>query len=465
MAEPEYPCNCTPYKNLYCRGPVSGITIVQPECQKLPDGRVVNNPAYNPSTATSYWTYKSMVDCSVYFGGIKSIAIPVCQYINRENISVFEKIDGCGDFVSTPFALSKSSPSFGIAPAGYFWLIIENGDRYCIGVSVVYLLEIVGDYPAEAMPVKVKTPSRVLTFECGGVLVPKCSPQGRLFVRKNCKSIIVDNKAALSYKVDITNTGSTFLYNVMYHDVVYIPPQLVLGTIKVNPSSLTVDTSEPGKVIISGNIGLINKGQTTKVTYHIPVASIARPQRYMVSNTAQAFTNGTESTAFCTTFIDAVGLDAAKYCSVTEGGKCKFTIIISSVDYSPDTIVDIEDSMFIPAGVTLRFNDLGGCTAEFSEGGEVPIERDITGPKVILIKCKNLRILKDGCAKKVLTFTAVSSSFPGSSTISNSLTRVDLSNPVSQILLYTGPLPAKADIDVMLNITCSQPCNLLGDGS
>jgi hypothetical protein len=44
MALPAQPCNGSPYLNICCCGMQTGITVVQPECQTLPDGSVVNNP-------------------------------------------------------------------------------------------------------------------------------------------------------------------------------------------------------------------------------------------------------------------------------------------------------------------------------------------------------------------------------------------------------------------------------------
>lgn len=455
MANPVKTCAWVPYKNIYCRGPIGGISGVQPQNQILPDGRVVNNPAYVPEFGKSYWSYKFMIDCSVCSGGIQSIGIPVCQYLKAQSIRVLEKIDGCGGYKEVSFTLVKNDPAFKIAPAGYVWLKVENNGRYLNGVSVLYLLEVLGDYTEEILPEKVKTRGGVITFDCKGVLVPKCCQRGQLVVVKRCGCGINGGKATLNYMVDVINTGSSFFNKVFYDDTVHIPIELGLGKINVNPSTLLVNTSIPGQVTISGNLGSLSQGQVITAAYSIEIGSISHPQKYNINNIVSVYTPGAEAHASCLTVLDAVELDAFKYCRITMGNKGSFIVNISSAGNSPDTAADIEDFFSIPDGVTLRFNDFGGCTAVFRNGGgAVPIETDIEGPKDITITCKNIRILKDGCARKTILFTVISSSLYGRALIKNILDRVELSVPESQVFLGTRGLPAEAYIDVLLDINC-----------
>jgi hypothetical protein len=153
---PAEPCSCTPYSLICCCGPINGITVIQPACQTLPDGSVVNNPAYVASLNHSFWTYKFMTDCSSAARGISGIAIPICQLIIFENLIVSEKIDGCGTFRPVSYTLTKDDPSFGTAPAGFQFVKIETDNRYDKGVTVEYRLEIVGDYPNALQPISVK---------------------------------------------------------------------------------------------------------------------------------------------------------------------------------------------------------------------------------------------------------------------------------------------------------------------
>ncbi len=456
MADLTRPSKCIPYKNSYCRGPISGISVIQPECQSLPDGSLVTNPTYIPSLASSFWTYKFMIDCCSLPGGMKSIALPVCRNIKEQFVKLYEKIDDCGTFTSVPFILVKRDPRFGFAPLDYYWLIVENGGRYCDGLSVIYLLELIGDFSARAQVVKVDTSLVVLSFGFRGPLVPECNPQGNLSIKNNCSIIIEGNQAALNYTIDIINSGGSSLNNVMYHDVIRIPLEIGLGKIVITPSTLTADTSVSGRITIKGNLGRINEGQVVSVTYSIPLISISKSQSYTINNAVQAYAQGTESHASCSVVLEAVELSASMICNITEGNKGKFTIILSNVPYSPDTAVNIEDHLTIPEGFTLKFTDFGGCTAVFTNGGEpVPLGVDITGPIDITLTCNNFHILKDSCGLKTIAFTVISGTLPGSTSIENCLTKIDLADADSQILLGIGQLPVKASIDVLYDIGCS----------
>lgn len=186
MARIAEPCSCTPYSLLCCCGPQIGISVVQPSCQNLPDGSVVNNPAYVPLENKSYWTFKFITDCNSTTRAISNFGIPICESVTRDVITVSEKIDGCGDFQPVPFTLIKDDPNFGPAPPGFQYLKVETGGRFDKGVSVEYRIEILGDYPTSLQPIKVKAGTNILTFDCGCFLVPQCPPQGKLAMTKKC---------------------------------------------------------------------------------------------------------------------------------------------------------------------------------------------------------------------------------------------------------------------------------------
>jgi hypothetical protein len=71
----------------------------------------------------------------------------------------------------------------------------------------------------------------------------------------------------------------------------------------------------------------------------------------------------------------------------------------------------------------------------FPDGNSVPVGTDITGPADIALTCPNLRILQNGWRKKIVSFTALSSARPGTASIENVLTKVELARPAEQLLL------------------------------
>lgn len=459
MAEQVLPCNCTPHTNICCCGPINGISVVQPSCQNLPDGSVVINPAYSPELTTSFWTYKFFIDCSATTQPITSLGIPVCETIIAGSIAAFEKIDGCGEFTSVPFTLAQTDPSLGTAPAGYQWLIVDPGDRYTNGVCVEYRLQLTGDFPTDVQPIKVTAGINVLNFDCGCFLVPKCNPQGKLAVTKECGHTIINNQVTLNYQVKVTNIGNASLTNVQYLDTLFLAPTLGLGAITVNPSTLTVDTSISGEVKISGNLGTIDPGEIVVVTYTIPITSITTPRNYIANNTVTVTATDTMDSASCSTAFDAVQLSAAKCCSIDGANQGSFTITISSADQSPSTTINVQDYFIIPVGVTLQFQSFGGGTAVFTSSREVvPLNTNITGPVDITISCHGLTVPAGGSINKSCLFTVISSSSFGTNTIENSLNSITLTKPDTQVFLGAGQLPATADVDVILSMGCRQPC-------
>lgn len=459
MADPAQPCECAPYQNFCCCGPQNGISVVQPNCQNLPDGSVVNNPAFVPELNKSFWTYKFITDCAQSTKAISNFGIPVCEVLTTAQIIVSEKIDGCGTFTPVPFTLTKSDPNLGTAPEGFQFVKVETQNRYEKGVSVEYRLEIVGDFPADIQPIKVKAGSSVLTFDCECFEVPKCIPEGKLVIDKKCSHKIVDNQATLTYNITVDNIGNAPLTNVQFQDTIFIPTQLTFGTITVSPPTLTVNTTIPGQIKISGNLGTINPGGEVLITYSIPITAIVAPGKYIINNTAKVFAAGTEAAGSCSTNLDAAQINSAKCCTVTNGNKGNFTMTLSNVGVSPDVLVNVFDNLFIPGGVTIQFNNFGGCIATFANTGvPVPANTDITGPVTIRIDCNNLLVPSGGSIQKTITFTIVSSTVFGTAIIDNAIESVTPTNPENQVFLGAGTLPVKAEIAVELKATCQQPC-------
>lgn len=456
MADPAQPCTCTPYENICCCGPENGISVTQPQCQTLPDGSIVTNPAFVSNLNKSFWTYKFITDC----GGpgtqaISNFGIPICELILADHITVSEKIDGCGEFVSVPFELIENDPNFGPAPPGFQYLKVETNDRYEIGVCVEYRVEIIGNYPIAIQPIKVKAGTPVLTFDCDNCyLVPDCNPQGELSITKECSHTIVDNQVTLNYTIDVDNIGSGVLTDVQFLDTIFIPTQLVVGTITVDPPTLNVDTSIPGEIIISGNIGDFNPGDEKIITYEIQITTVTEPGSFIVNNTATVTATGTQDTAICSTTVKAVKLRGEKTCS-TQGNQASFTFTIFSEGNSPDILVDIFDRMQIPAGIEINVQSFNGCDAFFSgTTNPVPLNTPISGPVDFDILCNNELIPGGGSLSKTIVFLLVCSSSLGTSTIVNTLTEVTPVNPSEQVFLGAENIPTSANLDINLSLTC-----------
>jgi uncharacterized repeat protein (TIGR01451 family) len=432
---------------------------VQPTCQTLPDGSVVNNPAFVAGEGVSYWTYKFLTDCTSATRGISTIGIPICAEIIAANITVEEKIDGCGSFTQIDFELKTDDPVLGTAPEGYQFIKITTADRYDKGVCVAYRISIVGDYPEAVQSIAVKAALVLYTFGCTGCyVVPGCTEAGRLVVNKLCSHTIDENQATLNYSVTVTNVGEEQLDNVIFEDTIFIPTQFTLGTITVSPDTLTVSTSTPGQVVISGNIGSIAPGGVVTITYSIPITNISQPGRYTINNTAMASATGTTDFSTCYTILDAVAFSASKCCTV-DGAAGNFRVTVSSVGASPDTTVDITDSMQLPAGVTIQFTSFNGCTVYYAgTTNAVPLNTNLTGPQEFDIFCEDVAVPAGEGVSKNIQFTLVSASVIGTSVITNTLLTVTPSNPDSLIFLGASNLPASASVNVTLSQVCAAPC-------
>lgn len=462
MANPIQPCTCSPYQNICCCGPQNGISVTQPKCQTLPDGSIVNNPAYSLDLNLSFWTYKFITDC----GGpatkaISNFGIPVCQLISADHITVYEKIDGCGEFVSVPFELKTTDPNLGTPPAGYKWLKVETNGRYGIGVSVEYRIAISGDFPVDTQPIKVKAGTPVLTFDCGCFLVPKCNPEGKLSITKECSHTIINNQATLQYSLSVSNTGSGSLAEVLFKDVIIIPTQLSLGPVSVTPATLSVSTATPGQIIITGNIGPIDPGNTVAISYKIPIAAVTEPGKYVISNTANVSGLNTQASASCITNLNVVRLSANKCCTI-DGDGASYTLTLTSVGNSPDIVVDLYDRMTVPSGITVKFLNLSGCEGYYAgTSTPVPTNTPIPGPAAFDFICRNALVPAGGSYTKIGSYVLLSSSVVGTSTIGNSIINVVPVDETAQIFLGTANLPATALIDVVLSQVCNNPCSAI----
>jgi hypothetical protein len=457
---PAQSCNCTPYNILCCCGPQNGISVIQPACQNLPDGRVITNPAYVAELGKSFWTYKFMTDCNSATRAISNIGIPICNIINSDNIIVSEKIDGCGIYTPVSFELKTSDPNLGTAPSGFQFVKIETNGRYDKGVTVEYRLEITGDFPIAIEPISLKAATTILIFDCDCFLVPQCNPQGKLSLTKECGNIITNNQATLIYRLTVNNIGDGALTDVLFRDTIIIPGSLNIGTITVFPATLDVSTSTPGQIIISGNLGTLEPSGQVIINYEIQITGISSPGSFLISNTAIVSAVGTQSSATCFTTVNAAQVDTNKCCVVINGNTGSYRITITSVGLSPDILVDVIDDLIVHDGLTVQFTNFSGCTATFASSCiPVPLNTNITGPQRIHIACNSLLIPNSGSIHKDITFILVSSTTVGITSIENTIASVTPTNPENQVFLGAGNIPQQVNMNVELRLECTKPCN------
>ncbi|WP_027339776.1 hypothetical protein [Halonatronum saccharophilum] len=465
MAEKCEQCQCKPYENKCCCPVKDGIFVAQPECQRLPDGRVVNNPCYcvEGDIKCSFWTYKVVTNCDRGTRGVSSIAIPICEAIPADNIRVEEKVDGCGEFEEVDtFELKRTDPNYGEASEGFRFLKIETNDRYDKGVAVDYRIRIHGNYPVGTQPISVKAGPNILTFDCDDdcYQVPACPAIPRLFVVKDCKEIIEDNMATLKYNITVSNTGDTDFDDVDILDrITYDASNIVFGAISVDPQ-LEIDIVAPGVIEISGSLGEINRGESKHISIEVPIINVETPNRYLINNTAVASFEGIEATDSCILNLDAVQLAVDKCCiqGATANSKI-FRIIVNNVGHSPQTDIGIKDIMIIPQEVTVRFTNFDVCTATFADDGSpVPLNTDISG-RAINITCSNINIPQGGSAVKEISFNVVGTTAISSPIeIINTIQDINFLNEGEQILLGVDNLPATASVAIIGNVDCEDPC-------
>lgn len=462
MADIIQSCDCIPYENLNCCSSFNGISVMQPKCQSIPNGKIVNNPCFDPESGKSYWSYKFLTDCSQDTRSINNILIPICLSIPRENIIVSEKIDGCGEFNSVDFELVLDDPNFGVPPEGFQWLKIDTNSRFDKGICVEYRLELSGNFPVSTHPINVTASTNLLIFDCnGGFLVPECNPQGTLNISKDCSYTIENNEAILNYSLAVSNIGNASLSNVQFKDTIIVPSVISLGKITIEPSDLKIDTLLSGEVIISGSLGDIDPSQVKNISYRIPITSIKVPGSYVISNTAQVSANETSATATCSTTLNAVQINTTNCCQLTEPAAGEFQVTLSSIGQSPSAVVDIVSNIFIPGGVTLKFTSIDGCVATFANSDEtVPVNTDLVGPLRINITCDNISIPSGGFIRKSIGFTVVSISVFHQVSIQNTVESVTPTSPDKQIFLSSGIFPIEANVTVETTLGCTKPCSL-----
>lgn len=454
-------CSCIPYRNTCCCGPINGIFVAQPTCQRIIDGTAQLNPVYMPEIRKSFWTYKMVTDCQSSTRGVSSIVIPICNKITESNIIVYEKINGCTVFNKISFEIKTTDPFFGSPPEGYNFLKIETSERFDKGVCVAYLLEIQGDYPTSSQNIEIKAGDNKLVFDCDCFLMPTCPPEGKLITDKKCEYTIENNHLTLHYEANVSNIGAALLDNVLFTDTIFYDTSFTMGTIKVVPE-LSVNTSIPGQIVISGNLGTINPSQNIPITYDIDIASFTQPGEFAFADSAIVVSGAQEQSASCNLMIKAAKLKGDK-CCIVDGSNVTFRIAVENLSTVP-ILTDFQDKLTIPEGLTVQFLDFDGCTVTFeSTGLPVNLFTDIVGPESILIENCGDAILGPSTTllKNILLDVKSISLIPNTLLLSNTLREVKLCEEEVALLLPVENVPVTANTEINANIICTKPCIIL----
>ncbi|MDI6617983.1 MAG: hypothetical protein QME45_04810 [Clostridiales bacterium] len=442
-----------PYKNL-CSGPSqNGISVMQPACQSLMDGSIVNNPCFNIITGISVWTYSLFSDCSSggYANPVESILIPVCHDISKENIIVEEKIENYGKFNIIPFMLLPDDITFGQAPSGFQYLKIENNGRYERGAHVEYRISIAGDYPALSQPITVKAGHDILKFACqNGYKVPGCPIPDKLTAEKKSSLIIKNNSAVLEYNVSIKNEGGSNLEDIKFQDIlsydganVALAPLLLPVDLKFEITTVSKNT-----VMIFGKINSIIAGQSINFKYDVPIDSFMQPGAYIFTNITTVSCGTISSSDTCTNTVNVVRLKGESSIKVTENNKIIHHITVANTGTSPDTSVKILDRIFIPGDVLIQFTDFCGCTATFENGNRVSLNMNITN-SVVNISHEDLPIPSGGGVRLPIEFVVVSTSaFKSPAKITGTLMQL-LPAHESQIFLPPLNIPSSSSVEIV----------------
>lgn len=450
-------CTCPTADNYACFAfPANGIGVFQPTCGLIPNGDRVENPYLDVDNNVSYYTYGVTFSCVTQDGEtIQEVFISVCENISIEDILVVEeRLDGCPDFTAVSFDLNNTSGQ--TPPPGYRYLrILVSGD-VTRGSAALYRITLSGIFPAEVLAdtasnTFIVTTESILAGFLAGPTVPYrlagCPAEPRLTVTKTCDRMIVDNRATLSYQVVVSNTGNADLADVQYSDIInYNGPNVALGMITVNLETIRVDTTTPGVVRLSGNLGTISAGGAVTITYTVPIMAFSTAGSYEFNNTATASSGDVEGSATCNVAVDVVALFTYACCRVM-GSDVTFEIAITNRPNSPVTLIDTQALLTVPNGVVVQFESFGGCQAFFADTMEmVPLNSDVTG--------RQINIVCDYMLPSNVTITrAVDMSLKSTTNFSSTpievtdvLQTVDLQQPDDQILLDVDPLPNSTQV-------------------
>jgi hypothetical protein len=170
--------------------------------------------------------------------------------------------------------------------------------------------------------------------------VPACPPVGNLVLTKVCTENFSGNTVTLQFTDNVANTGNATVNNVAYSDqITYDATKITIGTVTVTPATLTVNTSIPGIITVSGNLGNLAPGGMTSVTINVPIANVSAPGTYLITSNASVSGAGTQDSATCTMNLDVIQLSTSKCCNATGPNAGSFTITVVSVGSSPQTVI------------------------------------------------------------------------------------------------------------------------------
>lgn len=458
-------CTCPPADNIYCRA-LGELGIFQPECQIIPNGDRVSNPYYDTANNISYYSYGIIDVCDNTPINVRDFLVSICENTPLESIMSCElQLDGCPDFFPVNFDFNNSGGQTPIA--GFRFLRVLINQDIEAGSCGIVRIAFAGNFPPTvATPdgrpgytivnVNQSGGTGVTLFPPDQSLYAGCPPVPRVTVTKTCISEITSNMATLDYRVIVANTGNVDLENVGFTDTVnFNASAITLGMITVTPNTIQVDTSMPGMIRFTGDLGTIPIGQSIEITYTLPISAITTPGTFTFNNLAIATSGEIQGSGQCNVSIEAVQL-TTDICCIIEEDEEILRLSISNPSPSPDTQIDYDMLINISADEFVTFTSFDGCIATFVDTGEVvPIGTILTDTSILLECIANLPSNITTIQNIRFTVDGTTNFSPTPGFIEGIINRVELQNPDDQILISVTPLPNTARITIEGNITCN----------
>lgn len=437
---------------------VGSLIVDFPSQQVLPNQECGSNPFYDFDMNKSYWTYKVMSILDQTDPQITDVYIPIYSNINDDMLVVEESIVACNETMVVPFDFS--SPPGILPPEGYKFIHVSVNRRYLTSNCVFYRLTLVGNYPKTNQDIYLQTEDSVVGFDTG-LPVPSPIESPAVTINKEGQVNIIGNSATIDYTVRVMNTGNEALSDLMFTDRIdYTAFRFSFGTIIVEPDTINVDTSRPGVIELSGNLGTLGIGEMVTITYTVPLTGFTGPGNYIFNSMTMVMNDIVQGAIDTQVMVPVVQLESVLSCEVTSVNEINFNLQITNLAGSPDTMVSFTMVVIVTGSVTAQFQNFGRCRATLS-GTESPVlpNTNITG-RSVTITC-NFFIPATGILNQNIPLLIVSGGTPAPnlSVIPATLNTVRLQEENEQVFIGAGDLPQTRVLDIGYNTICSENNN------
>lgn len=439
-------CSCIPTSNVVCQQQ-SDLVLSMPSCQVINGQGVKGNPYYDEEVQRSYWTYKIMTLCNLFPNQVEDIYIPIYENIEMNMLTVYEIIPACNG--RSELAYDFTNPIGIMPPVGFKYVHIETEQGYRTGACILYQLAIIGENIPSSQSLYVNTDNGLFSFDAG-FPVPGQLAAPMLSLAKEAVLTIEGSSGFIDYTVTVTNTGNQAFNQVLLQDNIDYPGNMVMiGPITAQPSSIQVDTSVNGMMRLSGNLGVINMGQTVLVTYRVPLNGFSGPGTYNFNSRTMVMNEEIQAGTETVMQVPVVELINTMNSAVTGVNTINMILDISNVGNSPQTSIIATAVLVIPSTLTMRLMNLSGCQATIGETTEPALANtDYSGINIRFI-CP-MTVPLNGMAEINIP-VQIQSVRQGEEAFSTLLLRLDdvvLEEAGSQVFLGATPIPLETSIRI-----------------